>query len=181
MRISYPAFYIAQNSFFVLSLNLLIGWQLSIWICCRPFSSLLDNYQLLLFPATFFKYCSRGRPTAFFPDIASSRMFTTNSLCLIICPIHEWRLFFKIFKSNLSSFTFWKTSSCLILSVHFIFNILLQQEFIADWNFVIIIVFGNMFGGTVGSAVWNHIISEELSTWSELYPLKSYSQMHLAS
>jgi hypothetical protein len=25
-------------------------------------------------------------------------MFTTNSLCLIICPIHEWRLFLKLFK-----------------------------------------------------------------------------------
>jgi hypothetical protein len=46
----------------------------------------------------------------FFPDIAPSRMFTTNSLCLIICPIHEWRIFFKIFKSKLSSFAFWKTS-----------------------------------------------------------------------
>ena len=31
------------------SLNLLIGWQLSIWICCSPFSSLLYNYQLLCF------------------------------------------------------------------------------------------------------------------------------------
>ena len=44
---------------------------------------------------TCFKYCSRGLPTAFFPDVAPSRMFTTNSLCLIVCPIHEWRLFFK--------------------------------------------------------------------------------------
>ena len=35
--------------FFFLSLNVLIGWQLSICICCRPFSSLLDNYQLLCF------------------------------------------------------------------------------------------------------------------------------------
>jgi hypothetical protein len=25
-------------------------------------------------------------------------MFTTNSLCLIICPIHEWPLFLSIFK-----------------------------------------------------------------------------------
>ena len=36
--------------------------------------------------------------------------------------------FFKIFKSNLSSFTLWKTSSFFILSVHFIFNILLQHR-----------------------------------------------------
>jgi hypothetical protein len=28
-------------------------------------------------------------PLPFFPDIASSRMFTINSLCLNICPIHE--------------------------------------------------------------------------------------------
>ena len=35
--------------FFFLSLNPLIGWQLSIWIGCRPFSSLLYNYQLLCF------------------------------------------------------------------------------------------------------------------------------------
>jgi hypothetical protein len=27
-------------------------------------------------------------------------MFATNSLCLIICPIHEWRLFFKILKAD---------------------------------------------------------------------------------
>ena len=44
-------------------------------------------------------------------------MFTTKSLCLIVCPIHEWLLFFKIFKSNLSSFIFWRTSSFFILSV----------------------------------------------------------------
>ena len=46
--------------------------------------------------ATCFKYCSRGLPTVFFPDIAPSRVFTTNWLCLIVCPIHERRLFFKI-------------------------------------------------------------------------------------
>ena len=32
-----------------LSLNLLIGWQLSIWICCKPFFSLLCSCQLLCF------------------------------------------------------------------------------------------------------------------------------------
>ena len=51
----------------------------------------------------------------YFPDFAPSRMFTTNSLCLTVCPIHEWRLFFKIFKNTLSSFTLWKTSSFVIL------------------------------------------------------------------
>jgi hypothetical protein len=39
-------------------------------------------------------------PHPFSPDIAPSRMFTTKSLCLIICPIHEWRLLFKIFNSK---------------------------------------------------------------------------------
>ena len=43
-------------------------------------------------------YSGRGLPTALFPDIASWRTFTTNSLCLIICTIQECRLFFKICK-----------------------------------------------------------------------------------
>jgi hypothetical protein len=38
--------------------------------------------------ATCFNYCSRGLPIAFFPNIAPSKMFTTNSLFLIICSIH---------------------------------------------------------------------------------------------
>ena len=38
-----------QIIFFFLSLNLLIGWQLSIWICCKPFFSLLYSCQLLCF------------------------------------------------------------------------------------------------------------------------------------
>jgi hypothetical protein len=48
-----------------------------------------------VFLATCFNYCSRGLPTAIFPGIAPSRMFTTNSLCLrlIICPIYKRRLF----------------------------------------------------------------------------------------
>jgi len=41
---------------------------------------------------------------AYFLDTVLSRMFTTNSLRLIVCLIHEWHLFFKIFKSNLSNF-----------------------------------------------------------------------------
>jgi len=35
-----------------------------------------------VFLATCFKYCSRGHPAPFFPDIAPSRIFTSNSLCL---------------------------------------------------------------------------------------------------
>ena len=50
-----------------LSPHLLIGWQLSIWICCKPFFPLLYNCQLLcfwrlalsiavqVFPLTFFQ------------------------------------------------------------------------------------------------------------------------------
>ena len=59
----------------------------------------------------------------FFPGIAPSRMFATNLFCLTVCPIHEWHLFFKDFKSNLFSFALYKTSSLVILSVYFIFNI----------------------------------------------------------
>ena len=33
-----------------------------------------------------------------FPGIAPSRILNTNSLFLIICPLHEWRLFSKICK-----------------------------------------------------------------------------------
>jgi hypothetical protein len=31
-------------TFFFLSLNLLIGWHLPIWHCCKPFFSLQYNY-----------------------------------------------------------------------------------------------------------------------------------------
>jgi hypothetical protein len=57
--------------FFFLSHNLLIGWHLSIWNCCKPFFSLLYNCQFLcfwrlalsivveVFPRPFFSgYCS---------------------------------------------------------------------------------------------------------------------------
>jgi hypothetical protein len=114
--------------FFFLSSNLLIGWQLSIWNCCKPLFSLLYNCQLPCF-WRLAKYRSRGLPTAFFPDVAPSRMFTTNSLCLIVYPIHEWHLICKIFKSNHFSFALWKTSSFVILSVHFIFTILQQHVY----------------------------------------------------
>jgi hypothetical protein len=33
----------------ILFFNHLIGWQLSIWNCCKPFFSLLYNCQLLCF------------------------------------------------------------------------------------------------------------------------------------
>jgi len=36
--------------------------------------------------------------TVSFPDIAPPRLFTTNTLCLIICPIHEWLQFLRCLK-----------------------------------------------------------------------------------
>jgi len=38
-----------KGLFFFLSFSLLIGWQLSIWNCCKPFFSLLYSCQLLCF------------------------------------------------------------------------------------------------------------------------------------
>ena len=65
----------------------------------------------------------RGLPTAFFPNIAPSRMFTTNSLYVIVRPFHERRLFFFYFKNNLSFFAVWKLHHSLfplyILSLTF--------------------------------------------------------------
>jgi len=78
-----------------LLLNLLIGWQLSIWICCKPFLSMLYNCQLLCFRRLALSIVVEVFPRLFFfQNTAPSRMFTTNSLCLIVCPIHEWDLFF---------------------------------------------------------------------------------------
>ena len=62
---------------------------------CGEFLDQLQISQLLeKDSAPRSKYCSRGVPTAFFPNIAPSSLFTTKSLCLIVCPFHEWRLFF---------------------------------------------------------------------------------------
>ena len=80
-----------------------------------------------MFLATCFKHCSRGLPTTCFPDIARSRMFIKNSLCLIVFHFREWRLFCEIFKSNISSFALWKTSSFFVY-IYFICNILLQHH-----------------------------------------------------
>ena len=92
--------------FFFFLISLLIGWQLSIWICCKLFFSLLYNCPLLCSWRLALIIVVEVFPWPFFPDIAPSIMFTTNSLCLIIFPIHEWRLLFKkFFKSILSSFS----------------------------------------------------------------------------
>ena len=113
--------------FYLLILQSFDGSQLSIWNCCEPFSSVLYVSSCVsgdLFLSIVVEVFRR----LFFPDIAPSRMFTTNSLCLIVCCIQRWRLFFESFKSNLSSSVLWKTSSYFILFVHFIFNILLQHH-----------------------------------------------------
>jgi hypothetical protein len=81
-----------------------------------------------VFLATCFKYYSRGLLTAIFPDIAPSRIFTTNSLCLTECPIHEWLLFFNIFKSNLASFALGKLPQSLFyLSILFLLQVSRKQ------------------------------------------------------
>jgi len=69
-----------------LSFDVLIGWQLSIWICCKPFFSLLCNCQLLcfwrlvlstvveVFPRPFFsKYCSFKDDVYYLNQIPSPR------------------------------------------------------------------------------------------------------------
>jgi hypothetical protein len=87
-------------SFFFLFFNFLIGWQLSIWNYCKQFLSSLYNCQLLCFWRHALSIVFEVFPWPFFQDIAPSRMFTTNSWGIILCPIHEWRLFlFFIFKS----------------------------------------------------------------------------------
>jgi hypothetical protein len=80
---------------FFLSFNYLNRWQLSIWNYGKIFLSLLYKCQILCSWRLFWSRSSYG---LFFPDIATSRTFTTNSLCLIICTIQECRLFFKICK-----------------------------------------------------------------------------------
>jgi hypothetical protein len=84
--------------FFFLPFSLLIVRQISIWNYCKTFLSLLYNFLLLWSWWLCFSIVFEVFLQPFLPDISPSRMFTTNSLCLIICPIHECRLFFKISK-----------------------------------------------------------------------------------
>jgi hypothetical protein len=102
---------------FFLSFSLLIVWRLSIWNCVKQFFPLLCSCQLLCFWRLASSIVVEVFACPFFPDIAPSRMFATNSLCLVVCPIHEWRLFFKIFKSHHSSFALRRTSSFVFLFV----------------------------------------------------------------
>jgi len=72
--------------------------QLSIWNCCKPFSSLPCNCQLLCFWRLALIIVVEVFPRPFFfADVASSGMFTTNLLYVIVFLIHEWHLFFKFF------------------------------------------------------------------------------------
>ena len=106
--------------FHFISLNLSIGWQLSIWNCCKPFFPLLYDCQLLCFWRLALSTAVEVFARPFFPDIAPSRMFTTNS-CLIVCPIHKWGLFLKIFKSYLLLLPFEKLHHSLFyLSILFL-------------------------------------------------------------
>jgi hypothetical protein len=82
---------------FFLSFDLLIGWQLSICNCYKPLFSLLYNCQLLCFWRLALRIVVEVFLQPLFPDIAPSRMFTTNLLSLTVRPIHEWRLFFLNF------------------------------------------------------------------------------------
>ena len=122
-----------------LSLNLLIGWQLSICIGCKPFVSLLYSCQVPCFWRLALSIVVGVFPRPFFANTAPSRMFSTNSLCLIVCPIPEWCLFFKVFKSNLSYFALCKFSSFVVLSVilllTFFFSTLFQMHLWSSLHF----------------------------------------------
>jgi hypothetical protein len=79
------------------SLNILIGWQLSTCNCHKPLFPSLYNCQLLCFCRLALSTAVQVFPLPFSPNIATSRMPTTNSLCLTVRPIHEWRLIFLNF------------------------------------------------------------------------------------
>ena len=113
--------------FFFSSFNLLIGWQLSIWNCCKPFLSLLYNCQLLCCWRLALSTVVEACPRPFFPGCCSFKdvyykLVTPN------CMPYPWvASIFLIFKINLSSFPLWTTSPFVILSVHFVSSILLQH------------------------------------------------------
>jgi len=96
--------YMCYVVFFFLSFSLLIGWQLSIWNCCKPLFSLSYNCQLLCFWQFALSIVVKVFPQPFFWILLVQGCLLQNLLCLIVCPIREWCLLFKIFKSKLSSF-----------------------------------------------------------------------------
>jgi hypothetical protein len=81
---------------FSLFLGLLIGWQLSIWNCCKPFFSLLHKCQFLCFWRLALSIVVEVFPRPFFRIL-----LLQGCLCLIVCPILGWRLFFLILKYNI--------------------------------------------------------------------------------
>jgi hypothetical protein len=76
-------------SFYFLNLQS-FGWLAAFYLELLQ-ATLFPAVQLsaALFLATCFKHSSQDLPTAPFPDIVPSRMFTASSLCLIIRPIHK--------------------------------------------------------------------------------------------
>ena len=75
--------------FFFLSLNLLIGWQLSICICCRTFSSLLDNYQFLCFWRLALSIAVEVVPRPFFRILLLQEFYILCVLVLIFSYIFQ--------------------------------------------------------------------------------------------
>jgi len=82
-----------------------------------------------LFLSTRFKYCSRGLPTAPFPQILLLQGCSPQTRYVQLYALSVSGVYlFKVCKSNLSSIALWKTSSFVILSVHFVFDIPLQRH-----------------------------------------------------
>ena len=114
---------IPRSHIFFSSFNLLIGWQLPIWNCCKPFISLLYNCQLLCFWRLALSIAVKLFPRPFFRVLLLQGRLLQNGYVLLYALSMSGVYFFNIFKNNFSSFALWKTSSFVILSVHFIFNI----------------------------------------------------------
>ena len=73
------------NITFFLSFSLLIDWLTAFHLeLLQATLFVAVSLSAPVFLATCFKYYSQGLPTTFFPYIAPSRMFTENTLCLII-------------------------------------------------------------------------------------------------
>ena len=100
-----------HGSFFFLTFNLLIGWQLSIWNCCHPFFSLLYNCQLLCFWWLALSIAVQVLLQSFFSRYCSFK----DVYCKLVmpnCMPYPWvaSIFFKFLKvifllSSLKNFT----------------------------------------------------------------------------
>jgi len=103
-----------HGSFFFLTFNLLIGWQLSIWNCCHPFFSLLYNCQLLCFWWPVLSTAVEVFPRPFFRILHLHGCLLQTHIKLYALTMSGFYfvkflkvifllLFCKIFKSDLSS------------------------------------------------------------------------------